>query len=113
MAELEKQPNNQEIKWGGKRDGSGRKIGVSNKFKIADKLDDEQRTELTNKAYELAIKGDSRMIAYLLDQLCGRAKQSVEVEGELLTRQLSDEQAEQILRRRNGSDNSNIEKGHS
>lgn len=66
---------------GGKREGAGRPKGSINKFKLRDRFTDKEIAELVSGAKELA-KRDPVMLKFLLEQIFGKARQSVGIGGE-------------------------------
>lgn len=74
--------NNQEKQgWGGKREGAGRPKGSGHKPKMADDLTEEQKKELLEKSLSQAIAGDSRLQVFFLEQIYGKAKQQLGLDG--------------------------------
>lgn len=67
---------------GGKRIGAGRKPGSTNKLQICDNFTDKEIQELIKTAKEMS-KTDKDMVKYLLDQVYGKARQTVGVDGGL------------------------------
>ncbi|PIV86015.1 MAG: hypothetical protein COW50_03795 [Candidatus Moranbacteria bacterium CG17_big_fil_post_rev_8_21_14_2_50_41_107] len=61
---------------GGKREGAGRPKGAINKFKLRERFTDEEVMELVSEAKEQA-KKDPVMLKFLLEQIFGKARQSV------------------------------------
>lgn len=59
----------------------GRPIGSGNKPNILNYISLREIEDLLMKAKELAIKGDSRMIAYVLDHIFGKARQNIGLDG--------------------------------
>lgn len=57
----------------------GRKKGFSNRPKITDHMTDEQIKEIADKAYSNAIAGDSQLIKFILEQVYGKAQQTVDM----------------------------------
>jgi len=73
--------NNQEIqekgKWGGARQNSGRPKGSGHKPKLSDDLTEEEKMTLIAKAYDKAVKGDSKLLQFFIEQIYGKAQQNV------------------------------------
>lgn len=67
-------------KVGGKRTGAGRKKGSSTRPKITDYFTQKEIDELVDVAKEMS-KRDAGMLKFLLEQIYGKANQSVEVSG--------------------------------
>lgn len=92
---------------GGARQGAGRPKGSGNKLNILDFLEDGDAQKVVDTAKELALtKKDPRAVNFLIEQIFGKAKQSIEMGGELDTKaELTDEQFERIIRlhRTNGT----------
>lgn len=63
--------------FGGKRKGAGRPKGSQNKPNINRYLNEEEVKSLVKKAKELAAKGDSTMLKFLLEQIFGKAPQTI------------------------------------
>ena len=78
---LNKNQENQEIKWGGKRVGAGRPEGTGHKPKLVDDLSDEQKEKIVNKTFQQAVSGDARLLQFLMEQLYGKASQAVDLGG--------------------------------
>ena len=72
---------NQSSQWGGRRVGAGRPKGTGHKPKIVDDLTDEEQTDLLKKAYDLAKAGDSRLLQFFMEQLYGKARQNIGLDG--------------------------------
>jgi len=72
---------------GGARPGAGRPKGSSTKPKIADFLTEAEIKCVVDKAKEKIEAGDVTMIKFILEQLMGKAAQSMDVtsDGEKLT----------------------------
>lgn len=66
---------------GGKRKGAGRPKGAVNKFKLRERFTDEEIMELVDEAKKQA-KKDPVMLKFLLEQIFGKARQSVGISGE-------------------------------
>ncbi len=66
---------------GGKREGAGRPKGAINKFKLRERFTDEEIMELVSEAKEQA-KKDPIMLKFLLEQIFGKARQSIGMGGE-------------------------------
>lgn len=66
---------------GGKREGAGRPKGSINKFKLRDRFTEQEIEELIMEAKVLA-KRDPVMLKFLLEQIFGKARQSVGISGE-------------------------------
>ena len=84
---LENLKNNQiNSSHGGKREGAGRKPGVSKateiKRKIQDYINEDDVQDLIKLAKKQAKKGDSQLIKYLLDQVFGKPVQPIAGMGE-------------------------------
>lgn len=62
---------------GGARPGAGRKPGVSNRSQLRDQLSQEQIDALVIKGMERAEAGDSIMLKFILEQIFGKAPQSL------------------------------------
>jgi len=71
---------------GGKREGAGRPKGSSTKPKIADFLTEVEIKGVVDKAKEKIEEGDVTMIKFILEQIMGKAAQSMDVtsDGEAL-----------------------------
>ena len=85
MAELKKNQN------GGARPGAGRKKGSTNKLRVTDFFNGEERDRLVEQAKLLTINAegnpDKEMVKFLWEQLFGKATQRNELtgaEGEVL-----------------------------
>lgn len=59
----------------------GRPVGSGNKPNIGNYVSMKEIEQLLQKAKELAEKGDSRMISYLLDHIFGKARQNIGLDG--------------------------------
>ncbi len=66
---------------GGKRKGAGRPKGSVNKFKLRERFTEREIGELVDEAKEQA-KKDPVMLKFLLEQIFGKARQSVGISGE-------------------------------
>ncbi len=66
---------------GGKRKGAGRPKGSVNKFKLRERFTDEEIMTLVGEAKKQA-KKDPVMLKFLLEQIFGKARQSVGISGE-------------------------------
>lgn len=64
---------------GGYRPNSGRPKGTKKRPQLRDFLTDEQVQELISKAYEMANDGDSTMLKFILEQVHGKAAQTMDV----------------------------------
>lgn len=75
--------NNQENQHshGGKREGAGRPVGSGHKPKIVDDLTEEQKEDLLKVIFDKAIKGDSKLLQFLAEQIYGKARQNVGLDG--------------------------------
>jgi len=81
MAELEKNQGH-----GGAREGGGRPKGSSNKLKVTDFFNGDERDELIANAKLLAFgddgnRPDEKMVRFLFEQLFGKATQRTELTG--------------------------------
>ena len=77
---------------GGKREGAGRPSGHKDLIKISDYFTNEEKIELIELAKKQS-KNNYKMVQYLLDQLCGKAPQRIELsnpEGEVFMLQISE-----------------------
>lgn len=63
---------------GGKRQGAGRPKGSTTKPRISDHISDEDVRELITTAKEKAKDGDVRMLTFILEQIFGKAPQSID-----------------------------------
>jgi hypothetical protein len=80
MAELKSNQN------GGKREGAGRPTGTSNKLRVTDFFNGDERNRLVLEAKLLAFgdgesKPDKDMVKFLFEQLFGKATQRTEISG--------------------------------
>lgn len=66
---------------GGKRKGAGRPKGAVNKFKLKERFTEKEINELVNDA-KIQAKKDPNMLKFLLEQIFGKARQSVGISGE-------------------------------
>lgn len=68
---------------GGARQGAGRPKGGGKNIRREIQADFSEKDiqRVLDKAHELALKGDSLMIKFLLEQFYGKAPQRVEVSG--------------------------------
>lgn len=70
---------------GGRRPGSGRKKGSSNKLRVTDFFNAEERERLVAQAKSLTIDAegnpDKEMVKFLWEQLFGKATQRTELTG--------------------------------
>jgi len=74
--------NNQENQqWGGKREGAGRPKGTGHKPKMVDDLTDDQKQSLLTTSLAKALEGDSRLSVFFLEQIYGKARQNVGIDG--------------------------------
>jgi hypothetical protein len=80
MKDLDNNQENQE-KWGGARPNSGRPKGSGHKPKITDDLTEKEKQELLKKTLEKAMKGDSKLLQFLVEQIYGKAPQSIDMGG--------------------------------
>ena len=62
---------------GGKRAGAGRKPGQTSRPQLRDSLTKKQIADLLKKAEDLAMAGDSLMLKFLLEQIYGKAPQTI------------------------------------
>lgn len=62
---------------GGKRKGAGRKLGSTTKPQIRDFLNETKVKELVKKAEDMAKAGDPTMLKFVLEQVFGRATQTI------------------------------------
>ena len=67
---------------GGKREGAGRKKGSKTLLKLRDHITKEDIKELIDKAREKAKEGDTKLLVFMLEQLFGKAPQSIEFPGD-------------------------------
>ena len=79
MSELNNNQTNQGR--GGRREGAGRPKGSGHKPKLSDDLTEEQKQELVTTSFQKAVEGDSRLQVFFLEQIYGKAKQQVAVDG--------------------------------
>lgn len=63
---------------GGKREGAGRKKGSTQKPKITDFITDKEVQDIISAAKTKAKEGDTRMLTFILEQIFGKAPQSIE-----------------------------------
>lgn len=87
MEQVENLKINQNISnnWGGKREGSGRKKGVSQATLIKRKIQEyfsEQEVESLIENLKLQVKERPDLLKFLLEQLFGRAPQKIEMKYE-------------------------------
>lgn len=66
---------------GGKREGAGRKVGSVKKPRIADYLTEKEIEQIIQTAKEKALEGDPTVLKLILEQIFGKAPQSVELGG--------------------------------
>lgn len=73
-------------KKGGKQPGAGRPKGSTTRPQMRDFLTEKQVHELIDKAFELAKAGDTKMVAFVLEQVLGKAPQAIEanVSGQII-----------------------------
>jgi hypothetical protein len=64
---------------GGKRKGAGRKVGSVKKPRIADYLTPEEIEEIVENAKQKAKDGDATVLKLLIEQIFGRAPQSIDL----------------------------------
>ncbi len=64
---------------GGKRKGAGRKKGSTSLPKIRDYFTEEEIVNLVSKAKEQAQGGDMQLLKFILEQIFGKAPQSIEL----------------------------------
>lgn len=80
----ENQNQSSSLSWGGKREGAGRKQGsceeTTLKYKIKDKLTDKEIDDLIKEAKSRA-KTSDKILIFLLEQLFGKARQNLGVDG--------------------------------
>lgn len=74
---------NQKVKdgRGGKREGAGRPLGATNKPKLSDHLSAEEIELLVSIAKRKAEEGDTNMMKFILEQIFGRARQNIGLDG--------------------------------
>lgn len=79
MEEIKVQPKKNQN--GGARPGAGRKKGSTNKLRVTDFFNGEERDRLVQQAKDLTIdsngKPDKEMVKFLWEQLFGKAKQAI------------------------------------
>lgn len=96
--------NNQHFKksqgHGGKRPGAGRPAGARQKLLIRDFINEEDARKLVEKVKMLANKGDVTLLKFLVEQVFGKAPQSIDLNGEILKGELTDEQLDRIINER-------------
>lgn len=63
---------------GGKRNGAGRPKGSTSKPKLSDYITEEEVQEIIIAAKDKAKGGDTRMLTFILEQIFGKAPQSIE-----------------------------------
>ena len=66
-------------KKGGKRPGAGRPAGSITKPRLSDYINEQEARVLIQKAKDMAEKGDSSMIKFILEQLFGKAIQPTDM----------------------------------
>ncbi len=59
----------------------GRPKGSTTKPQIRDFISPEESLKIINKAKQLADKGDSSMLRFLVEQIFGKARQNIGLEG--------------------------------
>lgn len=64
---------------GGSRKGAGRKPGSTNKLQISDYLTLEEIVEIVESAKKKAKAGDASVLKLLIEQVFGRAPQSIDL----------------------------------
>lgn len=64
---------------GGKMPGAGRPKGSTTLPKIRDHISEKEIKELVAKAKTLAQSGDTNLLKFLLEQIYGKAPQSIEL----------------------------------
>lgn len=65
-------------KKGGRQPGAGRPKGSTTKPRLSDFLTKQDVDDLVNKAMEMALKGDTHMLKFCLEQHFGKAVQPLE-----------------------------------
>ena len=66
---------------GGKRKGAGRKKGSKTLLRLRDHITKKDVEELIAKAKEKAREGDTKLLVFMLEQIFGKAPQSIEFPG--------------------------------
>lgn len=80
MSELNNNQENQD--WGGKREGAGRPKGTKNKLNVLDFFNGMDLQEVMTKTIELAkTKEGSKERVFLLEQVFGKARQNLGIDG--------------------------------
>lgn len=70
---------------GGARPGSGRKPGVSNRPKLSEYMTKEQIDDYIAQYLKMA-KENPKVMVHVIDNLIGKAPQSLDIRGEILSK---------------------------